>query len=281
MVKKRLISLILSLACLIGLLLLLYPTLSDAWNKRHSSRSIASYNEKVSNVDDSVYVAEWQKALSFNAKLADLKGYELDEELSEEYHAALDVSGLGIMGYIQIPKINVETPIYHGTSNSVLQIAIGHIEWSSLPTGGPSTHCVISGHRGLPSARLFTDLPKLSLGDVFYVRVLNELLTYEVDQIRTVMPDDLEDLKVVEGKDYLTLVTCTPYGVNTHRLLVRGHRIENSAEAKKLYVSSDAVRIDPLIVVPLLAFPVIGILVLLVFLIADLRDSRKKKGGYQ
>ena len=278
--KKRLIGFLLSIACLVGLLMVLYPTLSDVWNKRHSSHTIASYVEKIDTVDDTAYAEEWEKALRFNAALADLRGYELSKEMESAYHSVLDVSGIGIMAYIQIPKINVELPIYHGTSSSVLQIALGHLEWSSLPTGGPSTHCVISGHRGLPSARLFTDLPKLALGDVFYVRVLNELLTYEVDQIRTVMPDDLNDLEIVEGKDYFSLVTCTPYGVNTHRLLVRGHRIENSVEAKKLYVSSDAVRIDPLIVVPLLALPVIGILVLLVFIIADIRDSRMKKGGY-
>lgn len=277
--KKRLISLILSIACLTGLMMVLYPTVSDVWNQRHSSHSIASYNETVELVDDSAYAAEWQKALSFNAKLRELKGYDLGEELLAEYYATLDLSGLGILGYVQIPKINVELPIYHGTSEGVLQIAVGHIEWSSLPTGGPSTHCVVSGHRGLASARIFTDLPKLDLGDVFYVRVLNELLTYEVDQIRTVMPNDVEDLKVVEGEDYFTLVTCTPYGINTHRLLVRGHRIENTVEAKKLYVSSDAVRVEPLIVVPLLAAPIIGTLVLLVFIVADIRNSRRKKGG--
>ncbi len=277
--KKRLISLILSIACLTGLMMVLYPTVSDVWNQRHSSHSIASYNETVELVDDSAYAAEWQKALSFNAKLRELKGYDLGEELLAEYYATLDLSGLGILGYVQIPKINVELPIYHGTSEGVLQIAVGHIEWSSLPIGGPSTHCVVSGHRGLASARIFTDLPKLDLGDVFYVRVLNELLTYEVDQIRTVMPNDVEDLKVVEGEDYFTLVTCTPYGINTHRLLVRGHRIENTVEAKKLYVSSDAVRVEPLIVVPLLAAPIIGTLVLLVFIVADIRNSRRKKGG--
>lgn len=279
MVKKRLIGSLLSMACLVGLLMVLYPTISDVWNKRHSSHSIASYIEKLDAVDDSAYAEEWKKALDFNAKLREMKGYEFSEEMEAAYNDTLNVSGLGILAYIQIPKINVELPIYHGTSNAVLQIAVGHIEWSSLPTGGLSTHCVVSGHRGLPSARLFTDLPKLALGDVFYVRVLNELLTYEVDQIKTVLPDDLDDLKVVEGEDYFTLVTCTPYGVNTHRLLVRGHRIENSVEAKKIYVSSDAVRIEPLIVVPLLAAPILGILVLIVFIIADMRESRKKKGG--
>lgn len=277
--KKKLISFILSIACLAGLIMVLYPTAADVWNQRHSSHSIASYNEKIDSVDNSTYAAEWQKALDFNDRLRDHKGYELDEETMAAYLDTLDISGLGIMAYIQIPKIKVELPIYHGTSDGVLQVAIGHIEWSSLPTGGLSTHCVISGHRGLPSARLFTDLPKLALGDVFYIRVLNELLTYEVDQIKTVLPAELDDLKIVEGEDYFTLVTCTPYGVNTHRLLVRGHRIENSVEAKKIYVSSDAVRIEPLIVVPLLAAPILGILVLIVFIIADMRESRKKKGG--
>ena len=279
MAKKWLVPLLLSLAFLAGLMMVLYPTISDVWNRRHSSHSIASYNEKVSSVTDTDYADEWQKALAFNEKIASLEGYELDEELLAEYNSIFDISGLGIMGYVQIPKLDVELPIYHGTSNSVLQIAIGHLEWSSLPTGGSSTHCVISGHRGLPSARLFTDLPKLSNGDVFYIRVLNELLTYEVDQILTVTPDDVEDLEIVEGQDYLTLVTCTPYGVNSHRLLVRGHRIQNTDDTRRLYITSDAVRIEPLIVVPLLAAPVIVLLVLLVFIISDIRQAQQKKGG--
>lgn len=277
--KKKIISLLLSIACLSGLIMVLYPTIADVWNQRHSSQAIASYNENVGNVDDSTYAVEWQKALDFNERLASLRSYKLDEELTAAYYETLDISGLGIMAYIQIPKINVELPIYHGTSEGVLQVAIGHIDWSSLPTGGLGTHCVVSGHRGLASARLFTDLPKLDLGDVFYVRVLNEMLTYEVDQIRTVLPTDVEELKTVEGQDYFTLVTCTPYGINTHRLLVRGHRIQNTVEARKLYISSDAVRVEPLIVVPLLAAPIIGTLVLLVFIIADIRDGRRKKGG--
>lgn len=277
--KKKIISLLLSIACLSGLIMVLYPTIADVWNQRHSSQAIASYNENVGNVDDSTYAVEWQKALDFNERLASLRSYKLDEELTAAYYETLDISGLGIMAYIQIPKINVELPIYHGTSEGVLQVAIGHIDWSSLPTGGLGTHCVVSGHRGLASARLFTDLPKLDLGDVFYVRVLNEMLTYEVDQVRTVLPTDVEELKTVEGQDYFTLVTCTPYGINTHRLLVRGHRIQNTVEARKLYISSDAVRVEPLIVVPLLAAPIIGTLVLLVFIIADIRDGRRKKGG--
>jgi sortase A len=279
MLKKRLTALILSFTTLVGLLMVLYPTLANTWNKRHASRFIASYVETVEEVDNTTYAQALQAAQDYNKRLFEAKSFRLPEDMQGEYNSLLDLTGLGIMAYIEIPKISVTLPIYHGTSNAVLQIAIGHLDWSSLPVGGLSTHAVISGHRGLASARLFTDLPKLDIGDVFYVRVLNELLTYEVDQIKTVKPENVEDLKIVEGKDYFTLVTCTPYGINTHRLLVRGHRIGNSEEARKIYVSSDAVRIEPLIVVPLLGAPVIVLLVLLVFVLTDIRDSRKKRGG--
>jgi len=278
-IKKRLTGLLLALISIIGLVLVLYPTLSSTWNKRHASRFISSYIESVEEVDETAYAEAWQAAEDFNTRLYEAKSFRLPEDMESEYYSLLDLTGLGIMAYIEIPKINVSLPIYHGASNSVLQIAIGHLDWSSLPIGGPSTHAVVSGHRGLASARLFTDLPKLDVGDVFYIRVLNELLTYEVDQIKTVKPENVEDLKIVEGKDYFSLVTCTPYGINTHRLLVRGHRIGNSEEARKIYVSSDAVRIEPLIIVPLLGAPVIVLLVLLVFILADIRDSRKKRGG--
>ena len=275
--KKRLTWLILILASLIGLLMVLYPTLADVWNARHASHSIASYIETVGDTDDTVYAEAMLAAQSFNERLREVKNFKLSDEMAEEYHNLLNLNGLGIMAYIEIPKIKVSLPIYHGTSNEVLQIAVGHLDWSSLPIGGASSHAAVSGHRGLASARLFTDLPKLEKGDVFYVRVLNELLTYEVDQIKTVKPDEGDDLKIEEGKDYFTLITCTPYGINTHRLLVRGHRISNTEEARKVYVSSEAVRIEPLVVMPIIAAPIISLLVLLVFIITDLRDSRDPK----
>ena len=178
------------------------------------------------------------------------------------------------MGYIEIPKIKCNLPIYHGTDEAVLQIAIGHVQGSSLPAGGESTHCVLSGHRGLPSAKLFSDLDQLTEGDVFLLRVLDETLTYEVDQIRTVLPDELDDLAIEEGKEYCTLVTCTPYGINSHRLLVRGHRVENQASASTIRVTADAMQIEPLLIAPLVAVPM-----LLVLLVMVLIPHRTKKKG--
>ncbi|MGM9639653.1 MAG: class C sortase, partial [Butyricicoccaceae bacterium] len=163
-------------------------------------------------------------------------------------------------------------PIYHGTDEAVLQIAVGHLEWSSLPVGGESTHCVLSGHRGLPSARLFTDLDKLVEGDIFLLRVLDEVLTYEVDQIRIVEPQEVDDLDITAGEDLCTLVTCTPYGINTHRLLVRGHRVENRADAAGVRVTADAILLDPLLTAPLAAVPMVLLLVLWVMF-----HYRKKK----
>lgn len=186
------------------------------------------------------------------------------------------MSGLGVMGYIEIPSIDCALPIYHGTEESVLQIAVGHLEWSSLPVGGESTHCVLSGHRGLPSAKLFTNLDKLQTGDIFMLRVLDNVLTYEVDQILIVKPQETGALRIEKGKDYCTLVTCTPYGINTHRLLVRGHRIDNIEEAKTVRVTADAIQIEPLLVAPVVAIP---ILLLLLILLLLPKKPRKKHGG--
>ena len=199
----------------------------------------------------------------------------MSEEQKKQYEQLLNVSGDGIMGYIEIPSINCSLPIYHGTQESVLQIAVGHIEWSSLPVGGASSHCVVSGHRGLPSAKLFTNLDELSKGDTFMLRVLDEVLTYEVDQILIVEPQETGALQIEEGKDYCTLVTCTPYGINTHRLLVRGHRIDNIEEAKTIRVTADAIQIEPLLVAPVVATP---ILLLLIILLLLPKQPRKKHG---
>ncbi len=192
--------------------------------------------------------------------------FTLSEEQYAEYLELLNVSGLGIMGYIEIPEISVRLPVYHGTDESVLQIAVGHLEWSSLPVGGESSHCVLSGHRALPSAKLFTDLDKLREGDIFMLRVLDEVLTYEVDKISIVEPSQVSALQVIEGEDLCTLVTCTPYGINTHRLLVRGHRIENIAESRSIRVTADAIQIEPLIVAPIVAVPILLLLLVLLLL---------------
>lgn len=271
---KNLTTILLVVLLFAGLSLLLYPTFSDYWNSLHQTRAISNYAENVANLDEDKYDQLWVAAQEYNASLLDRESdFALSQEQQEEYDDLLDVSGLGVMGYIEIPEISCSLPIYHGTDESVLQIAIGHLEWSSLPTGGESTHCVLSGHRGLPSAKLFTNLDKLVEGDIFMLRVLDEVLTYEVDQILIVEPQETSSLKIAQGKDYCTLVTCTPYGINTHRLLVRGHRIENIQQSSTIRVTADAMQIEPLIVAPFAALPLLLIL-LVVLLIPKKRSSR-------
>ena len=271
--KDNYITLLLFLILLAGLSLLLYPSVSDYWNSLHQTRAIATYAEEVANLNQDQYDEIWAAAESYNASLADrVNAYRLSDAQKEEYQQLLNVSGLGVMGYIEIPEIDVSLPIYHGTEDSVLQVAVGHLEWTSLPVGGESTHCVLSGHRGLPSAKLFTNLDKLREGDTFLLRVLDEILTYEVDQILIVEPQDTAALEIVEGQDYCTLVTCTPYGINTHRLLVRGHRIDNIEEGKTVRVTGDAVQLEPLLVAPVVAIPMLLILLILLLL-----PRRRKK----
>ena len=272
--KGNFLNILLVLVFLVGLSLLLYPSVSDYWNSFHQTRAIATYSEEVANLENEQYDELWAAAQQYNRSLTERgNAYVLSEEQKEAYEELLDVSGLGVMGYIEIPEIDVSLPVYHGTEESVLQIAVGHLEWSSLPVGGESTHCVLSGHRGLPSAKLFTNLDKLTEGDIFLLRVLDEVLTYEVDQTLIVEPQDTASLQIEEGKDYCTLVTCTPYGINTHRLLVRGHRIENQANAASIRVTADAMQIEPVIVAPIVAAPLLLCLMLWVLL----RDPKKKK----
>ncbi len=264
--KNKRYSLLLLLALLVGLSLLLYPTISNCWNSFHQSKTIATYVETVAEMDDSDYEGMWREAQAYNTALPRDQGrFQLSEEEKQVYEGLLRVSDDGIMGYVEIPSINVELPIYHGTDEEILQIAVGHIQGSSLPVGGPSTHCVISGHRGLPSAKLFTDLDQLTKGDIFILHVLDETLTYEVDQIHIVEPDDVSLLSMEEGEDLCTLVTCTPYGVNSHRLLVRGHRVENQQDALTTSITSEAVQIDPMLVAPIVAAPILLTFLLWVF----------------
>ena len=260
LIRKHFTTILLVLILLTGVSLLLYPTVSDYWNSFHQSQAIASYVEAVAEIDNTDYEKMWQEAVAYNEKLKDNSGRwtPTDEEL-EEYERLLNVSDTGIMGYIESPKIKVSLPIYHGTDEAILQIAIGHIPGSSLPVGGKGTHCVVSGHRGLPSAKLFTDLDQLEEGDLFMMRILDETLTYEVDQVRIVEPEELSDLEIDEDKDLCTLVTCTPYGINSHRLLVRGHRVENLKE-DTIRVTADAQQIDPVMVAPVVAVPLILLL---------------------
>ena len=274
MKKGSFSNIILILMFVIGLSLLLYPSFSDYWNSFRQTQVVNSYKETVAQIDDDRYADIMNSARAYNRKLLERNNaYFLDEDLKEEYEENLNITGNGIMGYIEIPKINVYLPVYHGTDEGILQVAIGHLEWTSLPTGGESTHCVISGHRGLPSARLFTDLDQLEIGNVFQLNVLDEVFTYQIDQIKIVEPHETNDLLVVEGEDYCTLVTCTPYGINSHRMLVRGTRIDNLKEIKALRVTADAVKIDPVIVAPIVGVPI----VLFFFLILMIPKGRKKE----
>lgn len=273
MKKGRFSTLVLILVFLTGLSLLLYPTVSDWWNSYHQSKTIAQYAEAVSNLDSGTYEKLWSDADSYNKSLLHKASrYEMTAQERAEYESLLNVSGNGIIGYIEIPIINCSLPIYHGTDEAVLQVAVGHIEGTSLPVGGVGTHCVLSGHRGLPSAKLFTNLDKLASGDEFMLQILDETLTYEVDQILIVEPHEMDSLVIEQDKDYCTLVTCTPYGINTHRLLVRGHRVENSDEAHAVRVTADALQIEPIIVAPFVAVPM-----LLILMIALIVGTRRKK----
>ena len=265
---------ILILVFLVGLSLLLYPTVSDWWNSFHHSRAIMNYTQMVANLDNEEYDRILNSAREYNANIArnGIK-WTLSDEERAVYDAELNFANNGNMGYITIPSIEVQLPLYHGTAENVLQTSIGHLEGTSLPVGGYTSHCVLSGHRGLPSAKLFTDLDKMVVGDLFMLNILGETFTYEVDQIRIVEPTDLSDLQLVDGKDYCTLVTCTPYGVNTHRLLVRGHRIDNIEEAETVRVVADGVQIETMYVAPVVAAPMV--LFIIVWLIIDDRIKRK------
>ena len=262
---------------LAGLSLLLYPSVSDYWNSFHQTRAIATYAEEVANLNQDQYDEIWAATKAYNASLAERdNAYLLSDAQKEKYARLLDISGLGIMGYIEIPEIDVSLPVYHGTEESVLQIAVGHLDWSSLPVGGESTHCVLSGHRGLPSAKLFTNLDQLEVGDTFTITVLDRVLTYEVDNISIVLPTETDNLKVTEGKDYVTLMTCTPYGINTHRLLVRGRRVETPDQYKHLRVTAEALKIEPIIVAPIMALPML--LILLIGMLLSTRKPKKTRG---
>lgn len=277
--KNKITTWILVLALLAGLSLLLYPTVSDYWNSLHASQAVATYAEDVKSIDKTQYDELLAAAHSYNESLhTRTNDFYLTDEQQAADDTLLNIGQTGIMGYIEIPVIKLSLPIYHGTSDSVLQIAVGHLDWTSLPVGGTGTHCVLSGHRGLPSAKLFTNLDQMKTGDTFVIRVLDEVLTYEVDQILIVEPNDTSALTIEAGKDLCTLVTCTPYGINSHRLLVRGHRVENTPEAKMIRVVADAIQIEPLIVAPVVAAPVLLILFVMLMLPKRKKHIEKEKG---
>ena len=271
--KKHLSSILLVVIILAGLSLLLYPSFSNYWNERHQSVAIQSYGEQVAQMDNSAAQQLLQQARAYNRTLLDRENrFVLSDAETAQYEGLLDVTGTGIMGYVEIPSLDCMLPIYHGTDEAVLQIAVGHIAGSSLPVGGEGTHCVISGHRGLPSAKLFTNLDQMAEGDVFRLHVLDEILSYEVDQILTVEPHDVAALEIDPEQDLCTLVTCTPYGINSHRLLVRGHRVETVEEQAPVRVSSDAAYLNRNAVALCLAAPVLVVLLL----VAVLKQPRKR-----
>lgn len=266
--KKRgpsISTMILMAILLLGIGIMLYPTVSDYWNSFHETRAISNYEAIVAELDDTDYEALFAEAEAYNEELAKLQfPFKEYEDLNEQYYSAMDVAGNGIMGYIDIPSIKVELPIYHGTGDAVLNRAVGHLEGSSLPIGGEGTHAVMSAHRGLPSAKLFSDLDRLVVGDQFTITVLNQVLTYEVDQILIVEPTQMEAINRVPGQDYVTLLTCTPYGVNTHRMLVRGHRVETEQGA--IYVRPDATKIPTYLVAPAIGIPALFIALVLMLI---------------
>lgn len=277
--KKHATTILLFVIMFVGLGLLLYPPLSDYYNSFHQTRAIANYAHSVEETEGEDYTAYWDVAHAYNDTL---KGRSAVSRLSsagltdDGYSDLLVLNGSGIIAVIEIPEIAVTLPVYHGTSDAVLQVAVGHLQGTSLPVGGEGTHCAISAHRGLPSAKLFTNLDQLQLGDLFTLRVLDDVLTYEIDQIRIILPYEVEVLDFVEGMDYCSLITCTPYGVNSHRLVVRGHRVENSTAALVARVTSDAIQIDPMIVTPIVAAPMLVILLIIMLVNTSPKKKRRR-----
>ena len=274
----------LTIGFLVGICVLLYPAFSDYWNSKTQSRAINDYESVLDDLSAQEYDKIFDDAHAYNKAL-----YDTDYPLTEYkkvsgYEQALNVTENGMIGYLKIDRISLELPIYHGTSDTVLSKGVGHLEGSSLPVGGESTHSVMSAHRGLPSSKLFTDLDRMEIGDTFQIIILDQTLTYQVDQVKVITPTEVEDLQIVEGADYCTLFTCTPYGINTHRLLVRGVRIETIKEKPIIYVSNEAFRIEPLLVTPAVAAPML--FVLLIHLLVKYREppknvqqKKKEEGG--
>ncbi len=270
---KKWKTILLFVVFLVGLSLLIYPSFSNYWNSLRQSRLVSQYMQDVSQLSNERKDLLFAQADAYNKELAQSPmHFNLSQDEIEIYNQTLDVSGTGVMGYLEIPKIEVSLPIYHSAEETVLEFAIGHLPGTSMPVGGPSTHSVLTGHTGLPSAKLLTDLDEMEIGDIFYIQIMDETLTYEVDQIRKVLPERTQELEITEGEDLCTLVTCTPYGINTHRLLVRGHRIETARNAIMRF-SADALLIDPLIVMPFLAAPIL----LLLFILVMAQPSRTKR----
>ena len=274
--SRKKTAIILTTGFLVGIFVLLYPLLSDYWNSKTQTRAIVNYESVLENLTKEDYSAVFEAAYEYNEALYNTEAPLLHPDRVPGYYETLKLDdGNAMMGYLTIDRIGVELPIYHGTSDAVLNIGVGHLEGSSLPVGGTNTHSVLSAHRGLPSAKLFTDLDRVEVGDTFKITVLDEVLTYQVDLIQVIEPRELEHLKIQEGKDYCTLFTCTPYGINTHRLLVRGVRIETIAEKPVIYVSNEAFRIEPILVTPVVAAPML--FVFLIYLMVRYQEPPRKE----
>ena len=271
--KKHKTVIFLSSGFLVGICILLYPAFSDFWNSKTQSRAVTNYESVLENLKPEDYTALFENAHAYNKALYETDFPLMDYKQVPGYQETLRIADSDMIGYLKIDRIGVELPIYHGTSDKVLNRGVGHLEGSSLPIGGENTHCVMSAHRGLPSSKLFTDLDRVEKGDTFQIVVLDQVLTYQVDFIKVIEPNDISDLQIIEGGDYCTLFTCTPYGINTHRLLVRGIRIETIKEKPVLYVSNEAFRIEPLLVTPAVAAPML--LVLLIYLLVKYREPPK------
>jgi len=271
--QSRKSTIILLISFFIGLSVLLYPAISSFWNSKTQSRAIVDYEAMLAAYQPEDYTQIFEQADDYNRALAKLSSPLEDySRLNEQYWSTLDISGTGMMGYVTVPKISQELPVYHGTSDSVLSTAAGHFQGTSLPVGGESTHSVVSAHRGLPTAVLFTHLDRMEVGDTFYFTILDRTITYEVDQIHIVEPDDVSLIQIEEGRDYCTLLTCTPYGINTQRLLVRGHQIDAS-QTRNLYIPNEAYRVDPLVVMPFVALPIIAALLVYVLVVPVKKES--------
>ena len=262
--KKHLSTIILILVFLLGLCILLYPMVANWWNSKVQSGVISDYESVLQKMEKEDYSQYFNEAEIFNERLLGMENPLWKTEDLVEYQDILRIPSSDIMAYISIDRLKVELPIYHGTAPSVLQVGVGHMEGTSVPVGGLGTHCVLSAHRGLPSSKLFSDLDDMEKGDLFTITVLDRLLTYEVDQIKIVLPKELDDLAIEPDKDLVTLVTCTPYGINTHRLLVRGHRVDNVEVKPQIYVPNEAITVDPMVVAPIVAIPLVILLLILV-----------------
>lgn len=275
--KKQIPNIIFALIFVAGLCIFLYPSVSNYVNSKHQSRAVSNYQEMMNNISKEDYTKFWRQAYEYNEELAKKPmHFNLSDEEKAEYYSILNPLGTGIVGSIEIENIGVNLPIYHGTEETVLQTGIGHLEGTSFPTGTKSTHVILSGHRGLPSAKLFSDLDQMIVGDTFLLHILDQTFAYQVDQINIVLPEETQDLAIVDGKEYVTLVTCTPYGVNTHRLLVRAKRVDYNEETK-LIVPADATRYGNMVVAPFIAAPLI--LLLFVIFLVRTRKPKGKKGS--